>query len=166
MAVRRREGRRTDYTWSGIAGSNLGAFTTVAGLTGISTFGVAGTVMRIRGSVMAFLTTAAAANSIKAINCGVIIGTEEQVATGAGAFPSPTSDLDAEWLWWGSLLLARMTTTETESAGLVSQRIEIDSKAMRRVKQGQSINFLTKPVNLAGTESAGGAFNLRVLFGA
>ncbi len=95
------------------------------------------TIMRIRGQLLAQLN-AAAVNERVVLAVGIIVITEEQSSTGVTAIPNPQTDMDADWIWHGFL-----TVTSGQEAAIVNEglidRLEIDSKAMRRVKPGMSL---------------------------
>ena len=96
------------------------------------------------------------------IAVGLIVVTEEQLATGVGAISDSAADLDAEWLWHGFLLL------QAQAANLehgVVDRLTIDSKAMRRFKQTQSLAFVVSATSLSGTPATDVIIAVRQLFG-
>jgi len=163
----RGRGRRTDYEWEGIgAGAAMfGSLQTTASVQELISIQIPATIMRIRGEFLAFLTTSAAANSVKAIGVGITLVSNEALAAGAASIPDPLSDLNADWMWHGFALLGRVSTTEDESAGLTSVRLEIDTKAMRKVKPNTSLVFVVSPLNLSGTETARAVIGARVLLG-
>ncbi len=124
--------------------------------------GTAVTLMRCRGRVKAVVETPAA-NSATIVSMGLIVTTEEQLLVGATAIPDPALDLDAEWVWHGYLLVmgdsADLDTTPA------TDTLEIDSKAMRRMKQSQNLSFVAgsdSPLGSRGVILAGG---FRVLVG-
>ncbi len=94
----------------------------------------------------------------------MIVGTEEQVATGVTGFPSPVNDMDAEWVWHGFLLLMAMAAVEDQTAQV--DVLEIDSKAMRRVKQTQSMVMVVQNGTVQGAGVIDVAFGSRILFAA
>ena len=159
--------RKTDYDWEGLgAGAALIAnLTTIPDIQVIVQFLASVTLYRIRGEILATLTTAAAANSAKILHCGLIMASAEAAAAGAASIPDPASDLNAPWIWHGFMHLMRTATTETESFGLASYRLQVDSKAMRKIKANQSLVFAVSPQNLAGSETAQIFFGFRALFG-
>ena len=163
----RSTGRKTDYEWTGLAAgaATTGAITTAGFFQELVAINISTTLYRLRGEVLAHLTTSVAANAVKALGIGIKVVSQDAVSSGAGAMAKPLANLSADWIWHGFILLTRNTTTETESAGLVSQRLTIDSKAMRRMKPNQSLVLVIDPVNLAGSETAEVSFGVRALFG-
>ena len=57
--------------------------------------------------------------------------------------------MEAEWIWHGFLLL-KAQGTSTDAPGLTA-RLEIDSKAMRRVKANTVCVFAAHGVSITGT---------------
>ena len=106
--------------------------------------------------MLGHLTTRGAADSGKAIGLGLMIASDDQLAAGATAFPGPLADADADWLWHSYMLLATVTTTAGDNTTAGVARIEVDSKAMRRVKQNDNLVFVAEPDNVGGgSETAG-----------
>jgi len=102
MADRAR-GRRNDYTWQGVVNGSALASGASASVEVVNV-GNAVTLMRTRGLIACSMDGPTDGN--KAIlGVGLIVGTEEQLATGATAFPNPVSDIDAEWIWHANIPL-------------------------------------------------------------
>jgi len=161
--ARARSGRRTDYTWQGVTfGATLAAAGNVTQV--ITTPQASSTVMRLRGELVASID-GPVDNDKVAINCGIIVVTEEQVAGGASTMPSPAGDLDAEWIWHGFLLLLSQAVVATAQLTQAA-RLTIDSKAMRRIKQTQSVILIVENTSLAGTPATDVMGGVRALFGA
>ena len=160
---RGRSGRRSDYTWSGQTWFNagLGAGQSL-GNGSIAVVGAAGTIVRVRGQAVATMDVGAADDRM-VVGLGLIVGSDDQFAAGAAAFPSPTDDLDGDWLWHGFFPLQSLVGTQ---GGEISQtyRLEVDSKAMRRVKQNDQIVCVADGVILAGSPTADVVAGFRVLF--
>ena len=159
--ARRRAGRGPDYTWQG----NAGILAIASGSVGILTINqpsVSSTLMRSRGEVLARFDGPVDGN-ISAISCGLIVGTEEQIVTGVGAFPDPFADMDAEWIWHGFLLLLSDSVVATLDTGHVA-RLTCDSKAMRKMKQTQGVVFIARATTFSGTPAVDLVLGFRQLF--
>ncbi len=156
-----RSGRKTDYSWQGNA-ATLALTSGNVGIVTINTPNIASTLTRSRGAVVGSID-GATDNDKTHITCGLIVGTPEQVAVGVTAFPDPFTDMDAEWVWHGFLLLMAQGTS-TDQPGL-TDRLVIDSKAMRRMKQLQSVVFIARATALAGTPVTDVMVGVRQLFG-
>ena len=157
----RRTGRRTDYTWNGAFGT-LAAVVNAGGVSQIVLSDTAsGTIMRARGRIKAAIDTGTV-NDICVVGLGLIVVTPEQLAVGTSAIPNSNDDLDADWLWHGFVPLSAVATaTGNEDFAM----IEVDSKAMRRMKQGMSVALRMDNAALAGTPAVDVTFGIRMLFG-
>ncbi len=154
----RRSGRRTDYNWVSAAGVNVnvdvGLGTAVLGAGSVA-FNGAGTVARVRGQVLINLD-ATAVNEQVVIALGLIKVDNDALAVGVTAIPKPHIDGDAEWLWHGYLLVTSGSEAAVNNNGLIA-RLEIDSKAMRRVKTNDNMVLVAE---VAAELDQGGNFDL------
>ena len=130
----RARGRRTDYNWGNVGDVNedinpgSGA---VYGGTAFA-FNLAGTLVRIRGRVGATLDTGAV-GEMGLLLCGLTLVTADAfVTTSAPELATNASD-EASWIWRGSLYLSSGSEAGVIGDNL-SADLEIDSKAMRRIK--------------------------------
>ena len=158
-------GDRMDYTWNGLS-TGTSAVALAGGAPAISSVvitGGPGTLIRSRGEILASIDGPTDGDKI-GIGFGLIRGTEEQVAVGASAVPSPLDDLDADWVWHGFILLQSQAVVAT-SAGQQFGRLTVDSKAMRKFRQGEVLILAIDSINMAGTPAIDVAFGFRILFG-
>ena len=154
-------GRRTDYEWQGATGAAALA-SNVPAIIAMVANNNPGTIMRSRGQVLGSIDGAVDDDKV-AIAVGLIIADDDAVAVGVTAIPSPLNDMEAEWIWHGFLLLQAQGTS-TDAPGLTA-RLEIDSKAMRRVKSNTQCVFAIHPNSLAGTPAVDVMIGLRSLQG-
>ncbi len=166
MATRSR-GRRSDYTWQGLAAGAAGISiaANAQAIQTIVTLANAGTIMRCRGEVVASVDGPADGDKV-GIGVGLIVVNDDAVAAGAAAVPSPLNDLDAEWIWHGFLLLQIQAGTGVGASlnvGGVVDRLTCDSKAMRRFKQNQVLAFAMHTVGISGTAASDITFGFRTL---
>ena len=160
MAHQRSTGRRTDYTWQGASASATMPGNTTQVIE-IAIANVAATLYRTRGEIVASID-GPVADDKTLVTFGIIVATEEDLVVGATALPNPKDDMDAEWLWHGFVpLLAQGAGDEVSAAG----RLTVDSKAMRCMKQTQSVVLVTDVETLAGTPAIDFVAGFRVLFG-
>ncbi len=162
----RRSGRRSDYTWAHFGGlitaHDLGT-TSAAG--GNATFSVAltSTIMRLRGRVFAQLD-AGGVDERARVMCGVALVKTE----GVGEIPElETAGSDeGDWLWTGSLFVSSGAEAAVVSDGLFD-RIDVDTRAMRRVKGAQdSLIFAIQTPAVTTVDATGTVdviYGLRVL---
>ncbi len=143
MARPRSTGRRTDYQWFsfGDIENAQDISTNTAFFAGSQVnFGIPGTVMRVRGRV-GLVLDAGAVNEGGILLCALGIFSTEFVATGAANAPEIFGDGasdEASWLWQGSLFVTSGGESAVNTNGL-NASIEIDSKAMRKIKPGQTL---------------------------
>ncbi len=144
MGDRHRGGRRTDYAWSSFGdvqgGQDLGAAGASFGSQSLG-FTTVGTINRLRGRVGATLDTGGVDESA-IILCGLAVFPAD-TTTAPEIFGDGTDD-EWSWIWQGSLYV-----TSGAEAAVVTERlsatIEIDSKAMRRVKPDWQLRFVHEP---------------------
>ncbi len=88
-------------------------------------------------------------------------------ASGVGAMPDPAGEVDYPWLWWGQMhLLSLEANTQPGAWGITAQRLEVDTKAMRKFKPGQSLAWILQIGGSVGAPSVELNFGLtRVLIG-
>ncbi len=160
MARSRGSGRKTDYTWSGNTFSQDAQGTAVT-INALTTINQAGTIVRNRGELLVSID--GPVDGDKAVAAfGLIIASDSQVAAGATAFPSPATDLDANWLWHS---FATMLVQAAGDDGTISTRLMIDSKAMRKVKQNDQLVLVADMVRESGTPTVDYAGGIRSLLG-
>ncbi len=100
------------------------------------------TVVRIRGAVSIWLeavTTIGDAFGDVALGIGIV--SADAFAIGQSAMPSPLSDPDWDWMWIQYLgAMIGRSTTEAELTGPLGEvRVEIDTKAMRKVHPNETV---------------------------
>ena len=149
----RRSGRPSDFNWQGLLGIKFALSAGTTALAQVNNPQTASTLMRSRGEVQASIDGPVDGDAVVA-SVGLIVVTEEQLAVGVTAVPNPADDLDAEWIWHGFILLQAQAGTAVGASlnvGQVAGRLSVDSKAMRRMKQGQSVVFVGDNNALAGS---------------
>ncbi len=97
------------------------------------------TLLRSRGEIIIFATPDAASDD-DVVGLGIIVVQEAAATVGGTSVPGPVNDIDADWLWHRFVGLDGGAVSAADSASILTNRIiEIDSKAMRRVKRDQVI---------------------------
>ncbi len=152
----RRTGRRTDYEWNVVGGDILGMDLTI-GATGTGsgsfaalTFAGAGTVMRMRGRVLANLDAGAVDERV-IVACGLII-VNANAAAAVATMPHPVTDGKAMWIWHDFVEVSSGAEAAIINEGLFD-RIPIESKAMRRFKPSEVLVFVAEVLDV--TDQAG-----------
>jgi len=93
------------------------------------------TLLRTRGICSVWLDGTPTAGEAVQVACGLI---KVPKGTGTTVLLSPISESEQEWLWWGSVVLAADAGTDQ----MQSHRFDMDSKAMRKMKPQEEIQFV------------------------
>ena len=161
--ARNTRGRRTDYNWEAqtLGTGLLGVATGSEVSQQVFTFVSAGTLMRVRGNVMSYLdASGSAAGDACVVAMGLLI-----VSAGATIVASPLDEGSAPWLWHQMLPLGAETAVGNVGAPSEIARVEVDSKAMRRVKADVAMSFLLEVQDVAGAPITNTVGGFRVLTG-
>jgi len=166
MARRTGHGRKIDYkVWSSIARS---VFVPVAGTfsgAGLST-SVAATILRCRGYVQATMDASKQVGDNLTITFGLGIVSGDAFAAGAASLPGPSTDPEWPWMWWGAMDLSAQVAAGDDAWGSHSQRLEVDTKAMRRWKPNETLFMTAEVTSVAGAPVVEAIFGqVRVLIG-
>ena len=146
----RRQGRRTDYSWANcgdlVADVDPGAAAVfVCGLQVVE----AATVTRIRGRIGAVLDAGGLQEHVMLLAGITIVGSDAFAAGIAPELFSAAGPDEASWVWQGSLFLTSGAEPAVVPDGL-SASLEIDTKAMRRVKNLEVVALVVEiPAELA-----------------
>ena len=124
------------------------------------------TLMRLRGSLTLAVNTVSATLSGFSYAFGIGITTDEAFTTG-GVTSVPDPDADSAWdgwIWWhsGALKAISGTLADGVNASALHERIPVDSKAMRKLRLGDVIFAVIKPLE-ASTATLNTHFDSRVL---
>ncbi len=158
----RSSGRRADYQWVGSA-FDMGSVTT-GSISAVAVINQAATLTRCRGSLVTNITSVATVGLVR-VDVGLILATDNQVAVGITAFSDPTSDFDAEWTWMGQMyVVGRDTTTANNTGGISRDILQVDTKAMRKVKQNEQLVLVAVATSLTGSIGVEVGGTLRTLF--
>ncbi len=136
--------RRTTIWSQGPESGNAQSVTT-AGLTIITTGQVSGggvTVVRLRGMLSLWIeATTAIGDGFQKVSAGIGIVTDDAFSIGATAMPSPITDPNwGGWFWYQQLgSFIGDSTTETFRFPMQARKVEIDTKAMRKIQPNEVI---------------------------
>ncbi len=148
---RRATGRKIDYKqWSFIPSlqASVTAASTVVG--GALSFLVPATILRIRGYVQVSLDATKQVGDRMDVTFGLARVSTDAFDLGATAMPDPADEPEFPWFWWGSMTLRAEATGGEESWGTVNQRLEVDTKVMRKMKPAESLVWVFQSANPAG----------------
>ncbi len=155
MADFRRGGRRPDYNWNAFQGTILtldnALGTDDSGTAGFG-FGQAGTLVRMRGIVGVHLDSGGVEDSVL-LRYGIIKVSENAAAAGIASVPNPFDDPGEDWIWMGHAWVTSGAEAAVATDGH-HQRVEVDSKAMRKFKASETLVFVASVV---ATNDQGGS---------
>ena len=166
--------RKTDWDIGPGSSALLELTATGAAFVGSALSLVAGagpvTVVRTRGELMCYLTTASAINNGFIGAFGIGIASLAAVTAGIASVPTPITESNADnWLYHRFLAFSSVNTfgatiVGEDSINAVSSaiRLEVDSKAMRIVDSDKSLYAAVEFVEL-GTATVQVAFDSRML---
>ena len=138
--------------------------TTISG--GSLAFNEAGTVLRCRGYVQGFFDSTKQVGDDILLTFGLGIVSTDAFAVGASAFPDPSGEPEYPWLWWGQMSLFASIAAGNEAWGTSAQRLEVDTRAMRKVKPRESLAWICESTSASGAPLTVVHFGqTRVLFG-
>ena len=106
------------------------------------------TVMRTRGNLLVTAIPDAAADS-DVLALGICVVREEAAAAGGTVLPGPIADQGADfWLWHRYIGLGDGVSTSGDASSIGNNvRVDIDSKAMRKVQAGSRIILMGEMLN-------------------
>ena len=120
------------------------------------------TIVRIRGIFSVYLTSSAATTSSVTFTAGLALLTSRALL--AANVPRPGTEIDYDgWMWWTAGHFTNHNVTVDYGSPHVAQRIEIDSKAMRKVSNDEALVCVVQTENSVGSESIKVALSARVL---
>ncbi len=119
-------------------------------LGGSLAFGVPATILRSRGYLQASMDATKQVGDSIDLAFGLGIISTDAFAAGGGSVPDPGDEAEYPWIWWGQMHLEAFATGGTEPWGSSSQYIEVDTKAMRKMKPGQSLAWIVQVQGASG----------------
>ena len=132
--------------------------------SGFLNFTQPATILRARGAFQVALLGGSQIGDEAEFVVGLGIFSSDAVAAGAGSLPDPAAEGEYPWLWYGGVILRSESVEEdtTWSQSLTP----VDTKAMRKVKPGQTLAWVGQYVDVVGTPGFRVMFHrTRVLLG-
>ena len=123
------------------------------------------TIMRTRGQVIVAIDGTSAPGTMALISMGLVLVPEGQ---GTTVVWEPFNDAEAPWFWHYETFLGyeEMVTDVIDVPGITSDRVIVDSKAMRKANVDEEIQFvITNTVVIGGGEIINAAATFRFLLG-
>ena len=122
------------------------------------------TVARIRGDLLMYLRGATAVGDGFSGAFGIGKATKQAVDLGITSVPFPVDEMDNElWIYHRFFNLHAHTATENDFHGSAFMRVEVDTKAMRKLDEDQVL-YAALQTELDGTATMETWFNSRLLF--
>ncbi len=146
-----RPGKKIDFKeWVGIPAVStvLTTATTIQG--GSIAFAIPATILRARGAVQCALDDSKQVGDEIRLTFGLGVVSSDAFAAGAGSMPDPNAEVEYPWLWWNTMFLRAEGTGAQEAWGSSVVRLDVDTKAMRKVKPGQSLVWVAQSTTVVG----------------
>jgi len=125
------------------------------------------TLVRVRGQIFTRLgAVAAAQGDAMLIGHALLVVDAKQLAVGTTAVPLPLTGNSEDFLWYGTQYISQNDSGTILNTNSNFDRLEVDSKAMRKITVNQVLVLATECQVLSGTgdEDFDLAFNFRFLF--
>ena len=141
--------------WSSMGNSSLAFTASSTAVGGNLAFGTGGfTVLRLRGEILVTLTAggtfAAGDQALLTMAAGMV--STDAATLGATAVPDPgtTEDIGFPWIWWYQTVITAFSNSAESTNEGISNRIVVDSSAMRKVDTRQSLIWVFQYEDVAG----------------
>ena len=157
-----RGSRKTDFEWVGDTGVSASNIEVQTAVLSVGT-GIPATLHRLRGNVLVNMDVGAADQSM-VVGLGVALVSTDAFTVGGTSLPSPIDDDEFPWIWHQFVPLRSITGTQVDEPSQ-SRYIEVDSKAMRKVKPAQTLVLVSDSVLLSGSPTYDVTAGIRFLFG-
>ncbi len=122
------------------------------------------TLVRTRGRLMISNDASSSSGDMGIVTMGIIVVTAAAFA--GSSVPTPLTDVGSDWLWWDVATFGRISAAAEDVVNnpLTIDRIQVDSKAMRKIGLNQVLLFVAQltPCD-SGTVVANICGNLRML---
>ena len=159
---RQARGRPTDYDWELSFGNDLARAAGAIVQFEIFTSDTAETLMRVRGDIMVALDISGASNGDALL---VAWGVIRSAAGSSDVGVSPITEGGANFLAYGVAHLIAESTLNLGLDGSAMLRWDVDSKAMRKLRENESLYLIFQSVDVVGAPLANYTFALRGLTG-
>ena len=158
-------------SWDFGPGTNVAQaqFTAITGVIltdALSVIQDGATLLRLRGQLIYMLDTTSALTGGFTGAFGIGIATQAAVAAGAASVPLPVDEQDFDgWIFWRPFSMKSVTATiaDGSNAVSVSERVDVDTKAMRKLREGDSIYAALQITSEVGSAVMQVFFDSRIL---
>ena len=153
-------GRPNDYDWELARGTDLGRASGAIVQFEAFASDTAETLMRLRGDVMIALNSGTDAVG----DCLVVAwGVVRSASGSADVGVSPITEGGANWLAYGVATLFTEDAVNVGVTGTPMKRWDVDSKAMRKLRENESLYVIFESADVVGAPVADYTFVLRGL---
>ena len=97
------------------------------------------TILRCRGDLILSFDETKQIGDTARVGFGLAVLSTDAVTLGPTAVPDPLGEPEFPWLYWEEVNFRATVAAGEDSLGLTNYRMHIDTKAMRKVKPGQSL---------------------------
>ena len=165
----RTRGMRQRKHWHSLAPT--GAAFTANATAILGSFTAAGgepfTVLRLLGQILVVPLPGGTfvEADVARLTFGIGVVSADALAVGASAMPDPDGEPDYPWLWWHTTVVVFAGAAPAGDEIAVNERIDIESKAMRKVGPRQSLVMVAEYVDIGGTPPMDAHQGCRFLIG-
>ena len=161
---RGRTGAKVRYDWQG----SFGEITSLAGsaIVGflLAVADKAETIRRTRGEILILFEGAGLVDEDACVvGWGLMVMPSGAVA--GGVTVGPITNSNSDWFAYGMVPLKAVGATEEAPLGTMSARIDIDSKAMRRLRESDEVVLVLENGDVTGSPAVQAVFGIRILTG-
>jgi len=124
------------------------------------------TIVRTRGQLGVKADSGAAASPhLSSVGLGIYLA--DSAAVTAGSLQLPITDIGSDWLWWWNAVITENIGGAAENIAnggwMLFERVVVDSKAMRKVKNNQVLVLVAELFSEQGTGAANIFGTIRML---
>ena len=156
------------FIWSSIvlrsAGIALGTAKSTGGVSALGVTTSGATLIRTRGMMQIHFDPTSIGDTFQwAVGLGIY--SSDAFAAGAASLPGPLSDVDYDWVWHKIGAFGPSFSATEDGTNIRNNLwIEIDSKAMRKLKPSQTMGFMVEGIILSGGGTIDFGMSARQLF--
>ncbi len=98
------------------------------------------------------------------VGIGVKLATNSAITAGIGSIEDPLTGIGSDWMWWDTVALSALDSGLGDTNSDVSfARIDVDSKAMRKVSSNMGLVIVAQHEAFVSTQTVQITGALRVL---
>jgi len=125
---------------------------TAVGSVGLILTAAALTLVRSRGVFSVLLTNSGTSDAIIQAAFGIIVVQTEAFSIGGlNSLPTPLSDGERPWVVWQPLSVVAIGTNPDQGQPDVFAQVAVDSRGMRKLKEGEVLAYMFEAQQLSGT---------------